>query len=63
MTAEFGYLPGQVYVPVGVMDNASELVPEMHAHADRCLSWLNIDDSLPRLDGSARADLNATSGS
>lgn len=59
LTAEFEYLPGQVYVPVGVMDDASALAPELHAHADRCLSWLHIADDLPRSNGSARTELSS----
>ncbi|MEM6661550.1 MAG: GFA family protein [Pseudomonadota bacterium] len=59
LTAEFDYLPGQIYVPIGVLDNADDLAPRMHAHAEKCLPWLHISDDLPRAHGSARADLNA----
>ncbi len=62
LTAEFDYLPDQVYVPVGIMDTVSELAPVMHAHAENCLSWLRIDDELPRSQGSARQDLHAAHG-
>ena len=61
LTAEFDYLPGQIYVPVGVIDDASDLAPEMHAHANRCLPWLKIEDDLPRQEGTARDVLNVAS--
>ncbi|MEM1297763.1 MAG: GFA family protein [Pseudomonadota bacterium] len=59
LTATFDYLPGQIYVPLGVLDNPEAFPPEMHAHAERCLPWLKIDYALPRSEGSARDDLNA----
>lgn len=54
LAAEFDYLPDQTYVPLGILDQADALQPERHAHADRQLPWLNLDDSLPRSGGSAR---------
>ncbi|MEM6971706.1 MAG: GFA family protein [Pseudomonadota bacterium] len=57
MTAAFDYLAGQIYVPLGVIDQAEALQPGLHAHADAALPWLRIDDGLPRLCGSARDDL------
>lgn len=62
MMAQFDYLPGQTYVPLGVIDQAEALVPEVHCHADKRLSWLHIDDGKKRISGTARAHLNAASG-
>ena len=59
LTAEFDYLPGQVYVPLGVLDDAAALPPALHAHAGARLPWLTIADELPRADASARAGLGA----
>ncbi len=59
LTATFDYLPGQVYVPLGVLDRAGEFPPRRHAHAASRLTWLHIADDLPREAGSARARLNA----
>ena len=59
MAATFDYLPGQTYVPLGVIDQAAELVPQIHCHADQALPWLSLHDALPRESGSARDALNA----
>ncbi len=58
LTARFDYLAGQIYVPVGVLNEAHELQPELHCHADAMLSWLQLNDGLPREDGTARATLD-----
>ncbi|MEM6358430.1 MAG: GFA family protein [Pseudomonadota bacterium] len=57
MAARFDYLPGQIYVPVGVLDQAAEFPPTMHAHAEAALPWLALSDALPRHHGSARDSL------
>ena len=57
LMATFDYLPGQVYVPLGILDQAAALVPAVHGHADAALPWLHIADDLPREGGSARATL------
>ncbi|MGI3169270.1 GFA family protein [Pseudooceanicola sp. C21-150M6] len=55
LTARFDYLPGQVYLPVGVMDDPDALAPRLHAHAAARLCWLHIADDLPREAASSRA--------
>lgn len=57
LAARFAYLPGQVYVPLGVLEDAEAYPPGLHAHADSALPWLRLDDGLPRCHGSARAAL------
>ncbi|MEM7644219.1 MAG: GFA family protein [Pseudomonadota bacterium] len=59
LAARWDYLPGQVYMPVGLFDRAEDLAPVIHAHADAALPWLHITDNLPRSGASARAGLNA----
>ncbi|WP_299546922.1 GFA family protein [uncultured Tateyamaria sp.] len=54
----FDYLPDQIYVPIGIIDQAEQLAPAMHSHAGSTLPWLHIDDDLPRSDASAREALN-----
>lgn len=54
LAARFDYLPGHVYVPLGVLDQAADLPPKVHAHAGDRLPWLHIADDLPRPSGSAR---------
>lgn len=54
LAARFEYLPGQVYVPLGILDDAASVAPVLHAHAGSQLPWLRIDDTLPRHLTSAR---------
>lgn len=61
LTAEFDYLPGQVYVPLGILDQADLLEPDQHCHEAARLAWLHIKDRLPRDAASGRARLNALS--
>ena len=58
LAAQFDYLPTQVYVPLGVIDQIDALAPQIHCHADRAPHWLHLADDLPREAGSARATLN-----
>ena len=58
LTARFDYLPGQVYVPLGILDQADDLPPEVHCHNDSALSWLHVQDTAERIDGTARATLS-----
>jgi len=57
--ATYDYLPDQIYIPLGVIDQADELPPALHAHAENALSWLQLQDDLPRTTGSSRDALNA----
>ncbi|MFQ6548391.1 GFA family protein [Aestuariibius sp. 2305UL40-4] len=57
LTGRYDYLPGQVYVPLGVIDQADLLVPQMHAHEAQRLPWLHIRDDIERLDATATARL------
>ena len=58
LMATFDYLPGQVYVPLGILDQAEDLPPRLHCHAGSCYSWLQIDDGLQRSEKSGRDQLN-----
>ncbi|KIT17664.1 GFA family protein [Jannaschia aquimarina] len=58
MAACFDYLPGQVFVPVGVLDKAADLAPVLHCHSASALPWLTISDDVPREAGSGRAALD-----
>ncbi len=58
LTGRYDYLPDQVYVPVGLLDQANEFPPSVHAHEGGRLKWLHIDDDLERLGTSARETLN-----
>ena len=59
LAARFDYLPGQLYVPVGLLDDAGAFPPEIHCHAGSRLAWLHLDDDLPQTAGSGRETLAA----
>lgn len=54
LAATYDYLPDQVYVPLGIIDQADTLPPQSHAHGDSALPWLHIEDDLPRDASSGR---------
>lgn len=60
MACWFDYLPEQVYVPVGVIDQAEQLKPALHCYFDKKLPWLEISDDLPKYATSGRDRLNET---
>lgn len=57
LAAAFDYLPGQLYVPLGLIDQAAKLPPELHAHEGCHLPWLQIADDILRIDGTSRTSL------
>lgn len=59
LAATFDYLPGQIYVPLGLLDNAQEFPPALHCHADSALPWLHQSDGLERTSASARLTLRS----
>ncbi|MEM7439761.1 MAG: GFA family protein [Pseudomonadota bacterium] len=58
LAATYDYLPGQIYVPIGLFDQMDLLQPSAHAHVNSTVSWLHIEDDLPRIDASSRDLLN-----
>ena len=58
LSGRYDYLPNAVYVPVGLLDQAGDFSPELHAHERNRLKWLHIQDDLERHSGSARSKLN-----
>jgi len=57
LTGRYDYLPGTLYIAIGILDQAEDLAPQLHAHAAQRLTWLHIDDDLERLATSARSQL------
>lgn len=57
LAARFSYLPDQIYVPIGIIDQAGDLPPALHCHADNRLPWLHLADDLPQHGASGRAAL------
>lgn len=58
LAGRYDYLPGTVYIALGLLDQAADIPPELHAHAGGKLPWLHIEDDLERHSSSARARLN-----
>ena len=58
LTGRYDYLPGRVYIALGLLDQAGDLPPALHAHHDNRLPWLHLDDGLERHASSARTRLN-----
>ena len=58
LAARFEYLPDQIYLPVGILDQAADLAPGLHCHDDSRLPWLELADHLPRHASSGRKALN-----
>ena len=63
LMSRYDYLPGTVYISLGVIDQADVLAPQLHAHESSRLSWLTIDDECKRCPASAKADLNSVGSS
>jgi len=59
LASRYDYLPGKIYIAVGVIDRVESLVPTSHAHNHNRLPWLRIDDNLQCFGSSARTYLNS----
>lgn len=57
LAGRYEYLPGQIYIAVGVIDQANDLAPLLHAHEAQRLTWLHIDDDLERFATTSRSRL------
>jgi hypothetical protein len=57
LTGRYAYLPGQVYIAIGILDQANDLAPHLHAHESQRLTWLHIDDDLERFAMTSRSRL------
>ena len=60
LTGRYAYLPGQVYIAIGLLDQASDLAPQLHAHESQRLPWLHIHDDLERFATTSRSRLADT---
>ena len=60
LSGRYDYLPGQVYISLGVLDQAGQFAPKIHTHDAERFSWLHIDDGLERVSTSGRSKINDT---
>jgi len=58
LTGRYDYLPGQVYISLGVIDQANDLVPKIHSHDSERFTWLHINDDIERMASTARTKIN-----
>ncbi len=58
IAARFDYLPGQIYVPLGIFDQPDLLPPDVVAFASNALDWITLPDDLAFHDASSRDTLN-----
>lgn len=54
LAAVFDYLPGKVWVPLGILDQADRMPPASHSWWDRRMPWLHLSDDATKLPGSSR---------
>lgn len=57
LLSSYDYLPGQIYVALGCLDQAAEYPPELHCHDRSRLPWLCLTDDLHREADSGRGSL------
>ena len=54
LAARFDYLPEQIYIPLGLIDQAADLPAQIHCHSESVLPWLHIHDNAERAIGTGR---------
>ncbi|NIS07140.1 MAG: GFA family protein [Gammaproteobacteria bacterium] len=54
MTYEADRWPGEVHVYVATLDNPDDFRPQLHVFFAERISWLELEDDLPRYEGLAR---------
>ena len=48
------FLPGEVYLHAGLFDDPEPLTPQTHSWRSQAISWLRLEDDLPRHETSSR---------
>lgn len=62
IAATFPYLPDQVYIAVGVLDDARDMTPDLQCYAGAKLPWVHVSPTLPEASDSGQDTLNAAQG-
>lgn len=61
IAGRYDYLPGKVFLPIGILDQADQLEPQLHAHHSSKLCWFEVVDDLEKIPGSSKVKINAES--
>ena len=56
LTYEANYFPNYIQVHIGSLDNPNKIEPLAHVHFAEKIEWFDVDDKLPRFEGSAAAE-------
>ena len=54
LAAQFDYLPGHIYVPIGILDQADRLQPDVQGFTGARLPWIKLDTHNPIFPRTAR---------
>ena len=57
MSFESKNWPGEIHLYGISLDDPEAYVPQLHCYRDEHLSWLKIEDELPKFSGSANGDI------
>jgi hypothetical protein len=55
LTYEATHFPDYVQIHIGSLDDPGAIEPQAHVHCAEKIEWFNVNDRLPRFDGSAAA--------
>jgi hypothetical protein len=55
LTYEANRFPNYIQVHIGALDNPNSIKPLAHVHFAEKIEWFDVDDQLPRFEGSAAA--------
>jgi len=53
MSFESTNWPGEIHLYAASLENPGDYVPDLHCHHGEALPWLEIQDHLPRFEGTA----------
>jgi len=56
LTYEANHFPNYIQVHIGSLDNPNKIEPLAHVHFAEKIEWFDVDDKLPRFEGSAAAE-------
>ena len=58
LTYEAIHLPDYIQVHIGTLDDPNAITPQAHVHFAEKIEWFDVNDQLPRFDGSVATEGN-----